>query len=546
MTGKIPRDKRVAKMGEDLRHNAEALLNSAPEKFALLSSQDQEVLLHELRVHEIELEMQNAQLQQAYLELETAHDHYEDLYNFAPVGYMTVGEKGIIQEVNLTMARMLGIDRKLLLLQYLNRFLVEQAQDSFYLNLRYILRAGKSLGFDTRMKRNDGAQFDAHFDMAIQQIGAESAVRIAVSDISERKEAEARFQLAVESSPNAIILVDQQGRIAMLNSQTEKSFGYDRAELLGITIEKLVPKRLGGEHVRHRGSFYASPQIRQMGERRELFARRKDGSEFPVDISLMPIETRAGPLIMARITDITERKQAEAELRESNERLHELTNRLSEVEETERRSLARELHDRVGQTLTALNINLNIIKSQLPYDSAEASVDRIDDSIQLVEEIVARVRDVMADLNPPVLADYGLAAALHAYADLFAWRSEIPIRVEESGKTESRLASHIEAILFRVAQEALTNVARHAEAKHVTVKLNVAANTTKLIIQDDGRGFDSLAVNPTGESGWGLRILQERVEAVGGTFNVASRSGHGAKLTVELPNAKPGNREAGP
>ncbi|HKI53139.1 MAG TPA: PAS domain S-box protein [Anaerolineales bacterium] len=215
--------------------------------------------------------------------------------------------------------------------------------------------------------------------------------------------------------------------------------------------------------------------------------------------------------------------------------LRALSARLSEAEENERRKLAGELHDRVGQTLTALNINLNIMRDQISEDSAQRVGSRIDDSIHLVDEAVMHMRNVMADLHPPVLDDYGLTAALRWYADRFSKRTEIPVHVEEVGETGARLSSRLEVALFRIAQEALTNVARHAQAGRVFVQFGVLEEAICMTIEDDGRGFDPAALTEPGErSGWGLQIMRERIEAVGGSFHLGATPGRGTQVTVEI------------
>ena len=143
-------------------------------------------------------------------------------------------------------------------------------------------------------------------------------------DITERKQAEEQFHLAVESAPNAIILVDKEGRIKLANSQAERFFGYDRMELMGLNVDRLVPERFRTNHTGYRTGFMNDPQVRSMGMGRDLRALRKDDSEFPVEIGLTPIERREGLLIMATIVDITKRKQAEDRLRQQNQRLKAL------------------------------------------------------------------------------------------------------------------------------------------------------------------------------------------------------------------------------
>src|SRR6185369_6818809 len=137
-------------------------------------------------------------------------------------------------------------------------------------------------------------------------------VLAAIIDISERKQAEERFRLVVESAPNAMVLVGHDGKIALVNSQTEKLFGYSRSELLGNEVEMLIPGRFQSNHPQFRHAFFQKPTVRSMGAGRDLYAVRKDGSEFPVEIGLNPIDSPEGKLVLASIIDISERKILEA------------------------------------------------------------------------------------------------------------------------------------------------------------------------------------------------------------------------------------------
>jgi signal transduction histidine kinase len=238
--------------------------------------------------------------------------------------------------------------------------------------------------------------------------------------------------------------------------------------------------------------------------------------------------------IIESMRDITERVQAQEALQQYAERLRALSARLAEVAEAERQRLTRELHDQVGQNLTALGINLNIIRTQMPEETGASVRSRLDDSLSLVEQTTERIRDVMAGLRPPVLDDYGLVAALHWYGEQFAGRTNIAIAVEGE-EPISRLAAHVENALFRIAQEALTNVAKHAQATQVTVMVEVEDGTLRLVVADDGIGFDPPHLTePNGSRGWGLLTMTERAEAVGGRCWIESAPGQGTQVIVEV------------
>ncbi len=222
------------------------------------------------------------------------------------------------------------------------------------------------------------------------------------------------------------------------------------------------------------------------------------------------------------------------EVRDAGERMQTLSRRLVEVQETERREISRELHDRAGQGLTALGINLNILRGHISAESAATGRARLDDSLRLVEETVRSIRGVMDDLRPHVLDDYGLLAALHWYGEQFFRRTGLPMEVRGE-ELISRLPLEVETALFRIAQEALTNVAKHARASTVTVTLDETADVIRLSVADNGIGFDPAAVRrPRERPGWGLITMQERAEAVGGRLWVDSQPGRGARIAAEV------------
>jgi len=225
--------------------------------------------------------------------------------------------------------------------------------------------------------------------------------------------------------------------------------------------------------------------------------------------------------------DISEVKQAEEELRR-------YARRLIEMEEELRKKLSAELHDEIGRDLTALGINLSIISNSLSKTAMAKLGTRIADSEGLIEGISRTTRNIMSDLRPPVLDDYGLAAAVRWYADLFAMRSGIAL-VVTADDPFPRFAAEQELALFRITQEALTNTAKHAEAQSVTILLRSDDGVVRLVIMDDGKGCPSDPESPPrADFGWGMTLMRERAELSGGTFRLDSAPGEGTTVSVSI------------
>ncbi len=223
------------------------------------------------------------------------------------------------------------------------------------------------------------------------------------------------------------------------------------------------------------------------------------------------------------------------ELREANELSRALTWRLAEAEETERKAITRELHDRVGQNLNAVNLNLAIIRSLVPPSLSEAVGGRLDDALTLVKETTKSIRNLMADLRPPVLEDYGLIAAMNWYGQHWAERTGINC-VVSGEELVLRPPLHVESALYRITLEALANVAKHSGATRVIVSLSASHGKLSLEVRDNGQGY----AIPSEEkkrpaASWGLFTMAERAQAVGGAFHVLSESGKGTTVTAEVP-----------
>jgi len=237
--------------------------------------------------------------------------------------------------------------------------------------------------------------------------------------------------------------------------------------------------------------------------------------------------------------EIAQHKQTEALLQEQRAQSRLLAARLTEVEEIERRQLARELHDLAGQNLTALSLTLKIAQTQISnslhnQELSEQLTARLDDASDLIKETTKRIRNVMDNLRPPALEDYGLLAALRWYGEEFSARTNISVAVRGDALAP-RPAASVEAALFRIVQEALTNVARHAQAAQAVVTVETDLETIRMVIADDGIGFDTEgAPKSDHRQRWGLLTMVERAEAVGGSCWVESLPAEGTKVIVEV------------
>jgi PAS domain S-box-containing protein len=376
------------------------------------------------------------------------------------------------------------------------------------------------------------------------------AIQIAFLDITKRRQAEealrtqeARLDGIINTATDAIITIDAERQMILFNSSAERMFGYSADKALGQPLNLLLPERLHKVHDLHIRHFsQMGVTARSMGKRGELYGRRANGQEFPIEAMISQVEISGQKLYTVIIRDITERRQAENEkahlfeaVKQQREQLRALARQLAEAQETERKQLAIELHDQVGRNLTALGINLNLIKTHLsaflPSDNAVQL--RLADALALVEQTTESIRDVMVSLRPPVLDDYGLVAALRWYTRQLASRVGLTIQVKGQDPVP-RLVPSIENALFRIAQEALANVAKHAQATEIIVM--VEGDAGRMIITDNGRGFELTSLTAeTGWGGWGLLTMTERAEAIGAHCSITSSPGAGTQVIVELP-----------
>ncbi|WP_181145479.1 PAS domain-containing sensor histidine kinase [Burkholderia multivorans] len=349
---------------------------------------------------------------------------------------------------------------------------------------------------------------------------------------------EARMMGIIRSSMEAIITIDEKQTVVIFNPMAEQVFGVSAMEAIGAPLSRFIPERFRAAHAKHVDQFgVTGVSERQMGRQRVLFGLRANGEEFPIEASISQIRDGSGKLYTVMLRDITERLRAENAVRQSREELRELSANLQNVREEEKTRIARELHDDLGQQLTALKMDLSVVEQRLrtPADAApDATVlAHLQGMRKLIDATVASVRRIAADLRPVMLDDLGLVPAIEWLANDFTNRYGIDVErhVETGGIAFTNAGA---TTLFRIVQEALTNVARHADATRVALRLDVEDGFCVLRVADNGHGAP-----PGGpaheDKSFGLIGIRERAHMLGGTVTIDTAPARGFSITVALP-----------
>ena len=367
-------------------------------------------------------------------------------------------------------------------------------------------------------------------------------------DLGDRKWTEAHFGAFLESAPDAMVLVDRQGRILMVNAQTERLFGFDRSELLGHPVEILVPKRFADRHPLHRQGFLANPRARPMGAGMELYGQRRDGSEFPVEISLSPLETDEGVLVMSAIRDITDRKRAQEALQEKTRALE------AAQEELVRRERLATLGQLAGGVSHELRNPLGVIKNSVYYlkmvlpeeEGLRKHLAILEREVATATRIISGILD-FARTTPPTRAATDINRLVRGGLERLMAPDSVRI---ERDLAEGLPPLMVDADQVRLVLDNLLSNAMQAmpDGGVLTVRTRSVGGRVEISVEDTGVGiapehleriFEPLFTTKSKGIGLGLSLAKRLAEANDGTIRAESAVGRGTRFLVEIGRGNP-------
>jgi PAS domain S-box-containing protein len=388
------------------------------------------------------------------------------------------------------------------------------------------MRIGRPYRMRNRIIRPDGEIrfLDTIGEPALDESGKVIALYGVSRDITAEENTEAALRASeanirelLEQAPDAMVIVNRNGRVVRVNEQTERMFGYGRDELMGTSINLLVP-----ELAETIGNL--AGQARLVKEGSVLYGRRKDGSEFPIEIGLSPLRAPGADLVSSSIRDITDRRQAEQLLRE-------LTGRLIHVQEEERSRIGRELHENLSQQLALMAIRLDSLLNRVS-DSPELA-SALADLRRQINDSAETVRRMTHDMRSAALDQLGLVPALRGLIGEFVEHRGIHFDFDPDPALP-KLPVNVNLCLFRIVQEALSNIAKHSNAASARILLwRREDGVIHLTIEDDGDGFDYNSAQT--KAGLGFFSMKERLRALKGNLRIRSVPKEGTRIDVWLP-----------
>lgn len=345
------------------------------------------------------------------------------------------------------------------------------------------------------------------------------------------RQAEIEFRDVLTDAAEPILLTDSTGTIVFANRAAGALFLYEPEAMKGLAVEALVPAGSREQHRRDRKAYLSAPEARPMGRGRNLVARRKDGSEFAVEIALTPVMRESGRLVVCFVADVTKRREADERIRVYQERLRQLALDSALAEERERRRIAMGLHDRIGQSLTLAGMKLQSLREGVGGDAGKA----VKEAKELIQQSIEDARTLTFDLSPPILYDLGLNAALAWLAEDIEKKFGLKVEVH-AAETPLPLDDATAALLFRAIRELLTNVSKHASSPRASVSIHRSEGAAHVTVEDEGVGFDvGQLLSGAASQGFGLFSVREQIGRLGGKVEIESTRPSGTRVKLEIP-----------
>jgi len=365
--------------------------------------------------------------------------------------------------------------------------------------------------------------------------GAVTSLVLSTRDVTERhnarlalEESERKYRLLLEEAADGIITCDVRGRILEANSKACDMTGYRSSEVTGRNIRDLLPPRGSRRRIGRMGCAASGKSATH--ERRLL---RKDGAVIIVEANARRLE---GGALRAVIRDVTERKRAEEEMLLYQQRLKLVTSRLALAEEGERRRIAKDIHDQVGQVLALCQMKLGALVEEA---AGTPTAETLRDIRSQISWVIKYTRSLTFELGSPILYELGLEAALEELIEGLSGQHGFVGSFEDDGQAKP-LSADMRIVLFQAAREVLTNAVKHARARNVKLKIAVQGSDVAILVEDDGVGFDvaEAASRVRRGGGFGIFSTRERLEYIGGSLDIDSRPGHGTRVSIRTPLLK--------
>lgn len=516
--GEIEKEIDALNLKKNLRDRAEKSLHEKHFEKTEYENKEIEALIHELRVHQIELEMQNDELQRSHKELEESRNKYFDLYNFAPIGYFTANEQGIVTEVNLTVGNLLGIDRNIIINQRFAKFIAPGYQDKFYFHRKHALETNEKQTCEIKLIKNNGEQFYVQMDtIALPQQGKNKVhFKTTIIDISKIKETERNLKItqsSVDNSSEEIFWITEDSKFIYANDAASKLLGYSIDELLTMRVPDIDPNFPSNLWPEHWKNLMENKKIVF-----ESIHKTKYGESIPVEISANLLQHDGQSINCTYARDIRDRKKVEKKINNYNEFL-KLLNKILR-------------HD-ISNYLTVTNMSLEMIETN-NTDLKKKAVRSVERSVELInriaefEYIVSTQNQELVCFDPRKIIE-----------DLCADYPETVINI--NGDCPGILG---DVALRQVFDNLIRNAIIHGKTSKIDINLNEKEDFCEITIADYGSGIpdaiknqifeDKFNYGETISTGMGLYIVTKLMERYGGTVRVEDNKPQGAVFILEF------------